>query len=107
MVPTTEMDSVESMAALESGSGPPRGFPVGEFESRCAKAQAAMSLGGIDALLLTAEPEVRYFSGFLTPFWQSPTRPWFLVVPASGKPVAVIPEIGLDCMASTRIEELC
>ena len=106
MVPTTEIDSVELMAARERGSGPPRGFPVSEFESRCAKAQAVMASSEIDALLLTAEPEVRYFSGFLTPFWQSPTRPWFLVVPALGKPVAVIPEIGLDCMASTWVEDI-
>ena len=44
-----------------------------------------------------SEAEVRYFSGFHTPFWQSPTRPWFLFIPAEGAPVAVIPEIsGFD-----------
>ena len=58
------------------------------------------------ALLLTTEPEVRYFSGFLTPFWQSPTRPWFLVVPASGKPIAVIPSIGAAAMARTWLDDI-
>jgi Xaa-Pro aminopeptidase len=58
------------------------------------------------ALLLTTEPQVRYFSGFLTQFWQSPTRPWFLVVPARDRPVAVIPEIGVPTMARTWIEEI-
>ena len=27
-------------------------------------------------------------------FWESPTRPWFVVVPAAGDPIAVIPEVG-------------
>lgn len=65
-----------------------------------------MSDEGIDALLLTTEPNVRYFSGFLTQFWQSPTRPWFLVVPWQGKPIAVIPEIGAAAMAATWIEDV-
>jgi len=70
------------------------------------RARRAMTAAGLDALLLTTEPEVRYFSGFLTQFWQSPTRPWFLVVPRSGKPIAVIPEIGAACMGRTWIEDI-
>ena len=65
-----------------------------------------MADAGLAALLLTTEPEVRYFSGFLTPFWQSPTRPWFLVLPRQGKPVAVIPEIGAARMAATWIDDI-
>ncbi len=65
-----------------------------------------MAEQGLGALLLTTEPEVRYFSGFLTPFWQSPTRPWFLVVPATGKPVAVIPSIGAAAVARTWLDDI-
>jgi Xaa-Pro aminopeptidase len=57
-------------------------------------------------LLLTTEPEFRYFSGFLTQFWQSPTRPWFLVIPRQGKPIAVIPEIGADYLRTTWIDDI-
>ena len=85
---------------------PERGFPVAEFEARTAKAQRMMAEAGFDALLLCTEAEVRYFSGFLTPFWQSPTRPWFLIVPRAGKPVAVIPGIGEALMRSTWIEDV-
>lgn len=60
----------------------------------------------MDALLLSTEPEVRYFTGFLTPFWQSPTRPWFLVIPLHGKPIAVVPGIGGSLMAATWIEDI-
>lgn len=87
-------------------AAPPRGFPEAEYAARTARAQAAMTEAGLDALLLTTEPEVRYFSGFLTQFWQSPTRPWFLVLPAAGKPVAVIPTIGAASMARTWVEDI-
>jgi Xaa-Pro dipeptidase len=60
----------------------------------------------VAAMLLTTEPEIRYFSGFLTQFWQSPTRPWFMVVPLEGKPIAVIPEIGAGYMATTWIDDI-
>lgn len=85
---------------------PPRGFPVSEFEARLAKAQSLMQAEGLAAMLLNTEPEVRYFSGFLSQFWQSPTRPWFMVIPATGKPIAVIPEIGRACMSNTWIEDI-
>lgn len=58
------------------------------------------------ALLLTSEPDIRYFTGFLTRFWESPTRPWFVIIPASGDPVAVIPAIGEDLMATTWINDI-
>lgn len=82
------------------------GFPVTEFASRTARAQALMANLGIDALLLTTEPEVRYFSGFHTLFWQSPTRPWFIYLPKAGKPIAVIPEIGAELMRTTWLEDI-
>ena len=60
----------------------------------------------LDAILLTTEPNVRYFSGFLTQFWQSPTRPWVLIVPREGELIAVIPEIGREGMESTWVNDI-
>ncbi len=85
---------------------PERGFHKTEFETRTAKAQALMADQGLAGLLLLTEPEVRYFSGFQTQFWQSPTRPWFLFVPPDGKPIAIIPEIGAALMRTTWIEDI-
>ncbi len=85
---------------------PPRGFPLAEFEHRTALAQRRMAELEVDAVLLSTEPEVRYFSGFHSQFWESPTRPWFLIVPLDGKPIAVIPEIGQTGMAATWIEDI-
>ncbi len=83
-----------------------RGFEVSEFAARTERAQRLMSEQGLSALLITTEPEVRYFTGYLTRFWESPTRPWFLIVPASGKPIAVIPSIGAALMGQTWIDDI-
>ena len=85
---------------------PERGFPQIEFEQRLEKAQKLMSEKDLDVVLFCTEAEVCYFTGFLTQFWQSPTRPWFLCLPCKGNPVAVIPEIGADCMERTWIEDI-
>ena len=85
---------------------PARGFADTEFEARTGRAQRMMHELKIDAMLLTTESQVRYFTGFLTQFWQSPTRPWFLVVPLSGKPIAVIPSIGVAGMHQSWIDDI-
>ncbi len=85
---------------------PERGFPVEEFSERTRRCQALMAEHRIAAILVCTEPEVRYFSGFHTPFWQSPTRPWFTVIGAAGKPIAVIPSIGEATMSQTWIDDV-
>jgi len=87
-------------------TAPRHGFDRGEYEARLARAQAAMGDDELDALVVTTAPNVRYFTGFDTQFWESPTRPWFVVVPRQGAIVAVIPEIGEPGMAGTWVEEI-
>ncbi len=82
------------------------GFPDDEYAARTARAQDGLARLGAGALLLTTEADIRYFTGFLTRFWESPSRSWFLIIPASGKPVAVIPSIGEALMASTWIDDI-
>lgn len=85
---------------------PPRGFTDSEYQQRSENAQHLMSEQGIDAILLTTEPDIRYFTGFFTRFWESPTRPWFVIIPKTGKPIAVIPSIGLDLMSSCWVADI-
>jgi len=73
---------------------------------RCQRAQKLMAEHQLDALLVMTEPEVRYFTGFKSLFWHSPTRPWYVVVPLEGKPIAVIPEIGVAGMQTTWISQI-
>jgi Xaa-Pro aminopeptidase len=100
------MDLKTASLKETGGCAPARGFSDAEFHSRLEAAQELMAKSGLDALLLMTEPEVRYFSGFHTLFWQSPTRPWFLIVPSSGKPIAIIPEIGSVLMQTTWIDDI-
>jgi Xaa-Pro aminopeptidase len=83
-----------------------RGFPAAEHRRRVTALQGAMAAAEIDALLLTTPPDVYYVTGFLTRFWESPARPWFVVVPASGEPVAVIPTIGAMLMGRTWLSDI-
>ena len=83
---------------------PARGFAHQEFEARTLKLQTVMRAEHIDAVFFCTEAEFRYFSGFKSQFWQSPTRPWFLVVPSQGIPIAVVPEIGVAGFDDTWIE---
>ena len=92
--------------ATHPATTPARGFPRAEFVKRTAKMQVRMAQNKLDAIVLTTEANVRYFSGFFTQFWESPTRPWFLVIPAEGKPIAVIPEIGITGMADTWLDDI-
>ena len=82
------------------------GFKLKEYENRLEKAQSLMHLNQIDILLITSEQFMRYFTGFSTQFWQSPTRPWYLIIPIKGLPKAVIPDIGLSAMQKTWIKEI-
>ncbi|MEM7597487.1 MAG: Xaa-Pro peptidase family protein [Pseudomonadota bacterium] len=82
------------------------GFPEAEYAARVARAQDGLEALSAGALLITTEADIRYFTGFLTRFWESPSRSWFLIVPARGKPIAVIPSIGQPLMASTWIDDI-
>jgi Xaa-Pro dipeptidase len=85
---------------------PARGFTQDEFERRTARAQEVMHDKKLDAMFFTTEPNIRYFTGFHTQFWKSPTRPWFVVIPAKGKPIAIIPAIGASGMHETWIDNI-
>ena len=81
-------------------------FPAAEYRNRVAALQAEMAKQDCDALLLTSPADVFYVTGFLTRFWESPARPWFIVVPAASAPVAVIPAIGHDLMSRTWMDDI-
>jgi Xaa-Pro aminopeptidase len=89
-----------------SQSTPPRGFPVAEFEARLQRAQAEMQASEIDGIVLTTPQNFRYFSGFNSQFWESPTRPFFLVVPREGLPIAAVPSIGGPAMETTWVKDI-
>ena len=85
---------------------PERGFAKEEFEHRLIRAQKIMKSYKLDGILLTTPQNIRYFTGYDSQFWESPTRPWFVVVPASGKPIGIVPEIGESEFKKTWLDEI-
>lgn len=85
---------------------PKRGFSPAEFAGRIARAQTRMSTDDLDALVFTTPHNIRWATGFASQFWESPTRPWFVVIPRDGDPIAIIPEIGAPNMAATWLSDV-
>ena len=83
-----------------------RGFSNKEFEKRLIQAQKIMHNYQLDGILLTTPQNIRYFTGYDSQFWESPTRPWFVIVPLSGKPIAIVPEIGASEFNKTWLDEI-
>ena len=83
-----------------------RGFADEEFENRTVRAQEIMHRYELDGILLTTPQNIRYFTGYDSQFWESPTRPWFVIVPLSGKPIAIVPEIGASEFNKTWLDEI-
>ena len=83
-----------------------KGFADEEFENRTLRAQEIMHEYELDGILLTTPQNIRYFTGYDSQFWESPTRPWFVIVPTSGKPIAIVPEIGESEFKKTWLDEI-
>ena len=81
-------------------------FEPAEYQRRCLAAQRAMHTRKLEVMLLCTEVEIRYYTGFRTSFWLSPTRPWFVLLPREGMPIAIVPEIGASLMQQCHIGEL-
>ena len=85
---------------------PKHGFNIKEFETRIDRAQKEIKKNKLDALLITTQHNFRYFTGFDSHFWESPTRPWFLIIPSDHEPIAVIPSIGENALKQTWIKNI-
>ena len=85
---------------------PSRGFDISEYENRLDNIQRLMRSQKMDAILLTTQVDIEYYTGFKTQFFQSPTRPWYVVIPSDNKPKAIIPTIGESGMRQTWLDDI-
>ena len=91
---------------MQNNKAPIRGFSTKEFETRLTNAQKIMQVYQLDSLLVTTPQNIRYFTGYDSQFWESPTRPWFVIIPATSKPIAIVPEIGESEFNKTWLDEI-
>ena len=87
-------------------NSPKRGFEVSEYENRLDNIQKLMYESRMDAILLTTQADIEYYTGFKTQFFQSPTRPWYVLIPSNEKPKAIIPTIGESGMRRTWLDDI-
>jgi Xaa-Pro dipeptidase len=76
---------------LRAVSYPFREFGRDEYRERVNRARRLMEELEISALLITGEANFRYFTGFNSQSWVSPTRPMFFVLPLTREPIAIVP----------------
>ena len=85
---------------------PSRGFDISEYGNRLDNIQRLMRSQKMDAILLTTQVDIEYYTGFKTQFFQSPTRPWYVLIPSDNKPKAIIPTIGESGMRQTWLDDI-
>ena len=83
-----------------------RGFPKEEFINRISKLRQLMEKNHVDAIIITSPSNFRYFTGLDSYFWESPTRPWFVLIPLLKDPIAIVPSIGLSSLEKTWIDNI-
>ena len=83
-----------------------RGFPKEEFINRIAKLRQLMEKNHVDAIIITSPSNFRYFTGLDSYFWESPTRPWFVLIPLLKDPIAIVPSIGLSSLEKTWMDNI-
>ena len=83
-----------------------RGFSTAEFEERLRKARLLMQEKKFEMLLITSPHNFRYFTGLDSYFWESPTRPWFLLLSLNQDPIAIVPSIGKTALQKTWIKNV-
>ena len=83
-----------------------RGFDTTEYKERIKKARELMKNSGMEMLLITSPQNFRYFTGLDSYFWESPTRPWFVLISLNNDPIAIVPSIGKTAMQKTWIKNI-
>jgi len=83
-----------------------RGFSTAEFEERLRRARLLMQEKKFEMLLITSPHNFRYFTGLDSYFWESPTRPWFLLLSLNHDPIAIVPSIGKTALQKTWIKNV-
>jgi Xaa-Pro dipeptidase len=87
------MEGAQPDGATRSRTAKYAEFPVEEYQARYAKARRLMEREGLDALLVTQDLDVRYFSGYLSILWCSRFRPYVALLPRDPAlgPTLIIP----------------
>jgi Xaa-Pro dipeptidase len=68
-------------------------FPAEEYDARLQRARQLMDEQGMDALLISARPNIMYLTGYRTNLFDSNFRPFLAVIPRDGDPTLLLPDL--------------
>jgi Xaa-Pro aminopeptidase len=68
---------------------------LSEYKSRCEKLRNLMKTHGLDAVVITSNPNYYYYTGHSTWAWAQKTRPFIVVIPIDTEPKLIIPEMDI------------
>ena len=83
-----------------------RGFDKKEYKERVNKALKLMEKSNLEMLLITSPQNFRYFTGLDSYFWESPARPWFVLLSQGNDPIAIVPSIGESALQKTWVKDI-
>lgn len=85
-------------------------FPLAEYQARIHRARQAMQANGVDALLVSTEPNVPYFTGLLDGYWictmHDDVQLALITADPSHEPVLIILEHLLQAAATSCISDV-
>lgn len=73
---------------------PERIFSATEYAGRTHRCQVRLAERELGAILMCTELDVRYLA-----------QPWFTGIPATGKPMAIVPSVGGTPMSATCTDD--
>lgn len=87
-------------------------FPKEEYQERIRKAKGYMEDKGVDLLVMWDKKNIRYFTGFHSSHWASPSiQPAVCLLPLESDPILIIPEFfqgvveGLTYVDDIRVQK--
>ena len=83
-----------------------RGFDKKEYKERVNRALKLMEKSNLEMLLITSPQNFRYFTGLDSYFWESPARPWFVLLSQGNDPIAIVPSIGESALQKTWVKDI-
>jgi len=82
-----------------------RHFPISEFEQRLHKLRTNMKINNVNITLFTNRDNFYYFTGYTSQFWESPTRPIYLLITQTSE-IAIVPSLMEDTIQKTFLSQI-
>lgn len=85
-------------------------FPLSEYQDRISRLRSAMRANAVDAVLMSNEPDILYFTGLVNSYWvctmHDDTQMVLITADPADEPVLLLPENLLDAAKSSCVSDV-